>query len=233
MVGFSNGGWNLAPLAFDDALRPCSATWIAAGFQGGAVPKWAKEGLGAIALAGSQDGNLDAAQATVPALRDKVRSVEVRVQEGLGHAFPRELAPYLQWWMGVMEGRFTPGDEKSFEWTEDLDAAIASLAGAKKGGVMAYLFAAADAGKPAAKAFQQVAFFDPEVRFLGAQVKAVKIDAAAHPEAMARLGVKDTPAVVVLDRQGKVEKVLQGEVKARALAKALRGIAPERTMPKD
>ena len=30
VVGFSNGGWNLTPLAFDDDLHPCSATWIAA-----------------------------------------------------------------------------------------------------------------------------------------------------------------------------------------------------------
>lgn len=39
VVGFSNGGWNLHPLAFDDDLHPCSATWMAAGFRGGSVPK--------------------------------------------------------------------------------------------------------------------------------------------------------------------------------------------------
>ncbi|MCA9317422.1 MAG: hypothetical protein KDB73_18190, partial [Planctomycetes bacterium] len=45
VVGFSNGGWNLDPLAFDDALHPCSATWIAAGCRTGSAPKWAKKGL--------------------------------------------------------------------------------------------------------------------------------------------------------------------------------------------
>jgi poly(3-hydroxybutyrate) depolymerase len=66
VVGFSNGGWNLAPVAFDDAVRARSASWIAAGYRGASVPKWAKETLGAIALAGSEDGNNRAARQTVP-----------------------------------------------------------------------------------------------------------------------------------------------------------------------
>ena len=33
VMGFSNGGGALGPLAFDDALRPCSATWVGSGFR--------------------------------------------------------------------------------------------------------------------------------------------------------------------------------------------------------
>ena len=80
VVGFSNGGWNLDPLAFDDALHPCSATWIAAGCRTGSAPKWAKKGLGVLALAGTEDGNAKSAAETVKILDGKVRCVEARFQ---------------------------------------------------------------------------------------------------------------------------------------------------------
>lgn len=79
-IGFSNGGWNLAPVAFSDELKRCSATWIASGYNGGKVPRWARKGMGVLALAGEQDANAAAARGTVPALEDKVRSVEARFQ---------------------------------------------------------------------------------------------------------------------------------------------------------
>jgi dienelactone hydrolase len=233
VVGFSNGGWNLAPIAFDDALHPCSATWVAAGFKGGSVPKWAATGMGAMALAGSEDGNVDAARGTVTALEGKVRSVEVRVQPALGHAWPDQLMPYLKWWMGVQEGRFVPGDDLSFDWTTDLDAAIASLAGKKKGGVFVYAYDAADAAKPEAKAIQHEVFFDPEVRRLGAQLVCVRLDRATSADRLAALGISETPALAVLDLKGAPKKVLVGKVKASALAKALKAVAPEKTAPKD
>ena len=53
VVGFSNGGWSLAPIAFSSELQPCSATWIASGARVAKVPKWALEGLGVLALAGT------------------------------------------------------------------------------------------------------------------------------------------------------------------------------------
>jgi predicted esterase len=232
VVGFSNGGWNLPPLAFDETLKPCSATWVAAGFRGGAVPKGSKTSLAAIALAGSADPNLGAARETVTALQGKVRSVEVRVQDGLGHEWPDKLMPYLQWWMGVQEGRFAPGDDLSFAWTEDLKAAVASLAGKKRGGVLVYVFDPADAPKPESKALQHEAFFDPEVRRFGSQLAAVKLALPGHAEEAAALGVKTTPAVVVLDEAGKPKKVLEGKIKAAALAKALRSVAPDKSEPK-
>ena len=231
VVGFSNGGWNLHPLAFDDELHPCSATWMAAGFRGGSVPKWAATSLGAIALAGSEDANASAARQTVPALRDKVRSVEVRIQPGLGHEFTRELMPYLRWWMGVQEGRFTPGEDLSFEWTEDLEAAVASLEGAKKGGVLVYVFSEQDQEKPEARLLQGEVFFDPEVRFLGGQLRCVKLRREKHEAQLAAWKVKTSPALVVLDRKGKVKKVFEGKVKASKVARTLRGVAPVKQRP--
>lgn len=233
VVGYSNGGWNLTPLAFDDDLRPCSATWIAAGFRGGSVPRWAKSHLGAIALAGGEDPNLRAAKATVPALRDDVRSVEVQVQPDLGHAFPRDLMPYLQWWMGVQEGRFTPGRDLSFDWTEDLDGAIASQEGKRRGGVMVWVYGQDDAEKPEARELQHEVFFDPEVRFLGRQIPCVRLEAAAHADLLERLEVEAVPALVVLDRKGEVKKVYEERFKTSRIARTLRRVAPERRMPRD
>jgi predicted esterase len=229
VVGFSNGGWNLGPLAFDDDLHPCSATWVAAGCTGGRVPKWAVKELGVLALAGTEDGNAGAARATVDVLKDKVRSVEVRFQKGLGHEWPGELMPYLKWWMGAMEGRFVPGEDMNFAWGESVEQALAALAGAKKGGVLLYAFDAGDADDPIARALQNEVLMDPDVRFFGEQLQAVKLDLSQHREALEALGVKTTPAVVVLAKDGKPKKVLEGKsLKASKVASALKSVAPEK-----
>jgi len=230
-IGFSNGGWNLAPLAFDDTLRPCSATWVAAGYRGGKIGKWAKKGMGVLALAGEQDGNAASARATVPALQGKVRSVEARFQLGLGHKWPRELMPYLQWWMGVQEGRFTPGDDRNFPWTDDIEAAVATQKDKKRGGVLLYVFDPKDADKPDAKRLQNEVFMDPLVRNYGAQLATVKWRREDFAEGE-DYGIKMTPAVVILKKDGTVKKLLQGKIKASTLAKALRSVAPDKSRPK-
>jgi len=227
-VGFSNGGWNLGPIAFDDDLKPLSATWVAAGFRGGKVPRWARK-MGVLALAGAEDPNAGAARETVTQLRDKVRAVEVRLQDGLGHKWPDTFTPYLLWWMGVQEGRFTPGDDRNFDWGDDAAAALEALKGQKKGGVLVYLWSEDDAEKPEAKELQRDVFADPFVRHYGAQLQPVKLPFAADNP----YGVKATPAVVVLDKDGKVKKVLTGKVKAKSLASALRSVAPDRKRPPD
>jgi predicted esterase len=229
-VGFSNGGWNVDAIAFDEDLKPASATWIAAGFRGGAVGKWAKKGLGALALAGADDKNADAAVKTVDLLRDKVRSVEVRLQKGLGHEWPREHDAYLLWWMGAMEGRFEPGKDLNFAWADDLDAALAELKPRKKGGVLVYAWSPDDTAKPEAKALQNEVLMDPLVRHYGSQLAAVKLE-AGDPVAV-KLGVTATPAIAVLDREGNVRKLLQGKIAAKALAAALKSVAPDAKPPK-
>jgi dienelactone hydrolase len=230
-VGFSNGGWNLAPIAFDDDLKPASATWIAAGFNGGAVGKWARKGLGALALAGAQDPNAPAAVKTVDLLRDKVRSVEVRLQKGLDHKWPKEHDAYLLWWMGAMEGRFVPGKDLNFAWGDDLDAALAGLKPGKKGGVILYVWGPDDAAKPEAKELQNEVLMDPLVRHYGNQLAAVKLEMG--DDVATKLGVTVSPSVAVLDRAGAVKKLLAGKVTAKALAAALRSVAPDSRPPKD
>lgn len=234
VIGFSNGGWNLAPLAFDDDLHPCSATWVAAGCTGGRVPKWAAKELGVLALAGTQDGNAGAARGTVKVLRGKVRCVEVRFQEGLGHEWPRELMPYLKWWMGAMEGRFVPGEDRNFEWWRSLEKPLELLAKEKKGGLFVYAFSADDQEDPLAKRLQNEVLMDPAVRWYGEQLEAVKLDFAQHRELLEGFGVKQTPAIVVLKKDGKVKKIVDGKsLKASKVASALKSIAPDKKKPKD
>jgi poly(3-hydroxybutyrate) depolymerase len=232
VVGFSNGGWNLPPLAFDEKLRPISATWVAAGCKGGSVPDSQKSRMGVLAMAGAQDANLASARDTVKILAGKVRSVEVRVQPNLGHEWPDALMPYFQWWMGVQEGRFVPGEDRNFAWTADLAAAKAAVAGKKKGGVLLYVFDPTDE-KPEAKALQNEVFFDPEVRRLGAQLQVVKrARADVGAEEAALIGFTVTPFVAVFDTKGVLKQAIEGKVKASALAKALRSVAPEPREPK-
>jgi predicted esterase len=229
VVGFSAGGWALDALAFDDELHPCSATWVAAGCRTGSVPKWGLKGLGVLALAGTEDPNAAAARGTVTILQGKVRSVEARFEPKLGHEWPRMLMPYLQWWHGAMEGRFTPGVDRNFAWTSGLEKAIAALAGQKKGGIFVYAFSKDDADDPIAKQLQGEVFMDPAVRWYGEQLEAVKLDIGEHAEALAALGVKETPSVVVLKKDGTPKKVLGPKLlKARKLASALKSVAPDK-----
>ncbi|MBI4879956.1 MAG: hypothetical protein HY812_09915 [Planctomycetes bacterium] len=229
-LGFSNGGWNLAPLVFDEDFEFASACWMAAGFQGGSVPKRAKKALGAIALAGGDDPNRGAAEGTVGLLEGKVRSVECRIQPGLGHEFPDKLMPYYFYWLEVMDGRFTPGRDASFEWANDLDAARTRMTEEQLGGFV-YFFAAADQENADARALQHEVFFDPLVRAFGEQLVAVMLERAEHEELFQEFRLKATPAVVVLKKDGKTAASFSGKIKAGALAKALRDQAKNKKAP--
>ncbi|MEN8148369.1 MAG: hypothetical protein ABFS86_01015 [Planctomycetota bacterium] len=232
-LGFSNGGWNLGPLVFDERFRFASGCWMAAGFQGGKVPPRAKKEFGAIALVGAQDGNRGAAVKTVDLLKDKVKSVECRIQPNLGHKFTRELMPYYWWWLDVMDGRFTPGLDKSIPWKESLDGVAAESEEKKTGAFLWFFSKEADAESDEAKRVQNEVFFDRLVRVFGARVVPVKLEREKNGELFAKYRLKSTPAIVVLDKKGKKKKVLEGKkIKAGALAKALRSVAKDQSVPK-
>lgn len=230
-VGFSNGGWNLAPVAFDEELRFQSATWVAAGFNGGKPPRHAKKEMMVLAMAGGNDANRDAAEKTPELLDGKVKSAEVRIQPGIGHEWPSLLVPYFTWWLGVAEGRYVPGECAAFEWRSGIDDALAHAASAKTG-AFAWWHSAADAGNDRAKSLQNDVFRDPLVQRFGAQLAAAKADRDAAPEPFAAAGLKATPAIVVWDAAGKVKAVLQERIDAKALAAALRSVAPDKSLPK-
>lgn len=230
-IGFSNGGWNLAPVVFDEELGFASACWVAAGFKGGAVPKAARKTMGVLALAGQQDGNRDAAEKTPDLLKDKVRSAECLLQPNLDHKWPEKLQPYLQWWLLVMEGRFKPGECAAFDWAADPAAAQAEMTRRKTGG-FTYFFGKDQEGDAAAKSFQNETLRDPLVQRFGRQLAAYKAERTPEAEAAAAVALKSTPAVVVRKPDGTVSKVLEGKITAAALGHALRAVAPDKEMPK-
>jgi predicted esterase len=230
-LGFSNGGWNLGPLVFDEEFEFASACWMAAGFQGGKVPQRAKREMGAIALVGAEDGNRGAAEKTVDLLADKVRSVECRVQPNLGHKFTRELMPYYWWWLNVMDGRFTPGLDMSLPWKESFDGVEAEME-AQKTGSLLWFYSEKDTENEEARRVQEEVFFHPMVRWFGARVIPVKLAREKNEELFSSYKLKETPAIVVLDKKGKKKKVLTGKkIKESTLAKALRSVAKDPSMP--
>jgi len=231
-MGFSNGGWNLAPIVFDEKLEFASACWMAAGFNGGKVPPRAKKEMGAIALVGAQDGNRGAAERTVDLLGDKVRTVECRIQPNLGHKFTRELMPYYFWWLKTMDGRFLPGDDMSFEWKDSVDG-VAEESAAKKTGSFLYFYSKDDADNVQTKRVQREVFFNPLVRIFGGRVIPVKLTREKNEELFASYRLKSTPAIVVIDKKGKKKKVFEGKkIKVGGLAKSLRSVAKDQSMPK-
>ncbi|MHC4924643.1 MAG: hypothetical protein ACYTG4_11295 [Planctomycetota bacterium] len=230
-AGFSNGGWNLGPVALDPALRFRSACWIAAGFRGGKVPPHGKKEMGVLALAGMQDGNRNAAEQTPKLLRKKVRSAMVRLQPDLGHEWPEALMPFYGWWLEVQEGRYEPGRTFAFDWMTDEETALAVLGENRKGGV-AYWFDETDKDDAVAKRVQNDVLMDPLVQHFGGQLVAWRMDRAKHAARFAELKLKETPAVVVFKPNGKVAKTLQGKkVSPGSLAKVLRSVAPDKKMP--
>lgn len=231
VVGFSNGGFSLGPLAFDDDLKPRTATWVASGYRGATPPKWAAS-MGVLALAGTLDANAASARETVKHLRKNVEVIEARFQPGLGHKWPTELMPYFRWWTGAREGRCTPGVDMNFAWGTDQAAALQAVGRQKKGGVFVYAYKSDATDQTATDLLQNEVFMDPLVRHYGAQLHPTKLDAVAHGETLAALGVTSYPAVVVLKKDGKVRKILQGKtLKERKILAALRSGAPNKKKP--
>ncbi len=232
LVGYSDGGTHLDRVAFDDAVKPCSATWVAATYTGNRVPRWAREELGALALLGADDEQLRQLEAGMERLEGKVRSVECRVAENVGHRFPYDERPYLLWWMGIQEKRITKGHDLSLPWTEDLDTALASQAGEKKGGVFLWVYGDGDAESEDALAVQRDVFLDGRVRFLASQLACVRLDASQQAGRLASFDVTSAPALVVLDTKGRVVKSFTSGFSPRKVAAALKKVAPRRKPPR-
>jgi predicted esterase len=230
-MGFSNGGWNLGPLVFDEEFPFVSACWMAAGFRGGSVPKRARREMGAIALIGENDGNLNAAQGTVDALEDKVRHVECRVEPGIGHEFTKKLMPYYLFFVKAMEGRYAPGVDMSFPWTTDLAAAKARMATEERGGFI-WFHSKSDAESEEGRVFQQEILFDAFVRRFGSQLATVAVNVDEDRELFEELRLKKTPAVAVLKPDFRKYKTFEGKFSPTKLAAALRGQAKDKSLPK-
>ncbi len=232
-TGFSNGGFSLPFLVFDPDLPFATACFMGSGFTGGRVPKRARKEMAVLALAGEKDPFLDAARRTPERLRGKVRYAEFRAQPDLAHRIPGELLEYYQYFLEVMEGRFEPGVDHSFDWVEILELGLEDLA-EKKTGALVYFFSEKDGKSKEAKHLQHVVFFDPLVRFYGGQLVPMLLDVECEAEGrlFAKLGFTKTPAVAVLRPDLTPVAVFEGKVPAPALVKALRSLARTKRPPR-
>jgi hypothetical protein len=223
---------SLSSIVFDKKYHFITASWGMGGCSGGKVPKWARKEMGVFVMVGSEDWAYGAAVGSVKMLQKKVRSVECHVQKGIGHEYPIKVEPLYRRWLTVMNGRFVPGDCGFLDWTEDVEAAKKDMA-AKKTGALLYVYSADDADDAEARRVQNEVLLDPMVRHFGERVVALKLERKRHPDLIAALKLKGTPAVVALKPDFSVAKAFEGKkVKASALAKALRGVAKDRSMPK-
>ena len=126
------------------------------------------------------------------ALEKKVKFVDCRIQPNLGHAFPRDLVPYWTWVMEVMEGRFTAGDQRSFEWAADLPTARREMESKKVGG-FAYIWSSDADEKETAltRLYQNEALFGRVAGFFGRQLVAVKLEKKDAADLIAALAACD------------------------------------------
>jgi len=187
--------------------------------------------MGCIALVGENDGNRGAAEKTVDLLEDEVRTVECRIEPGIGHEFCRKLMPYYYYWLKVMDGRFEPGVDMSFDWKTNPDRATPAAADAETG-AMLYFYSEDDTANVETKRVQNEVFFDRYVRHFGERVVPVKLERKAHAELFDSFRLDETPAIAILDRKGRKVKTLEGKkITANSLAKYLRKVAKDKSMP--
>jgi len=159
--------------------------------------------------------------AMASALRGKVRNLEIRSDlGGPGSA-------YYQYWLDVMDGRFVPGVDLSFDWASPEDeAALGKVrSGLGTRSAFLYFFSADDAGNDDAKALQNEIFFDDKVRASGRELQAIKLDVAAHQSLFESLGCEQTPAVVVVGADFSPVAVFDEKLRAGSIAKAFAAAA--------
>ncbi len=229
-AGFSNGGMHLPFLVFTKDRPYRTACFMGSGFGGGKVPRAAKEKMSVLALAGAQDQALFVAKRTPKLLKGKVLRADVRIQPDLGHEIPDELMPFYFHWLSVAEGKFVPGEDASFDWTDDREIAEEMLAEEPRPSFI-YFFDDRDQENPAARRLQNEILLDPLVHHFGSQLYPVMLDVELEPEHFKSFGLKKTPAIVVLNAKRKVVAKFEGEIDQKKLVKALRSVAKNKAGP--
>jgi hypothetical protein len=204
-----------------------------------APPADARKRLGVLLMGEGHDPASGDPVKAAATLSEKVRTIEYRRD-----ADP--FKPYFRYWLGVMDGRFKPGYDLSFDWIADADPAAGKsdakgppppapkpaldVAKSKNAAGFVYFYAAEDAAKPEAKALQNDVFFDADVRAAAKGLVAVKLDRAKYQDAFAAFALKATPAVVVVDAAFNAVERFEGAATAKALAKSFaKAAAPAKT----
>jgi hypothetical protein len=190
--------------------------------------------LAVLSMGKADDPNRGDAAGILKALGGKVRTLEYRADTGPFH-------PYYRYWLWVAEGRFKPGYDLSFEWIDEVvpnpgDPGSGSLpkpgtksaldvarsqAQSKGESAFVYFYSDEDMGKPEAKTLQNDVFFDPAVRAAAKSLVMVKLEREKHQETFAALGLKTTPAIVIVDAGFDPIEKFDGVIATRTLAKSM------------
>ncbi len=178
-------------------------------FRGGSPTAQAKKRTGVLVMGDAE--NIDE-ERVVATLRKKVRTIEYRKEGSLSSL-------YTQYWLGVMDGRFKPGHDLSFEWVLDEKSARERMTKSGRGGFI-YFYAEADKNAHV----QNVVLMDEKLRAVGSKLTAVKLDRNKHEELFKTLGLKTTPAVAVVDQSFALKKAFETKIKATAIVKALKKV---------
>lgn len=220
VLGYKDWAGFLPLVAFAKKARFRGVCFVESVYRGGSVPSRARKDMGVLVIGKGPMETVPADQRIVPYLSKKFRVAEYRHDEPVP-------SPYMRYWFGVMEGRFTPGHDLSLNWLDagtDVEGFLAArVAGARP--CLLYFFAPGDEAKPEAKDVQNEVFFDPKVREGATGVATYKLNRKTYDSVFKSLGLTETPAVVVLDKSGSAVARLEGGIRARKLARALRKVA--------
>jgi len=245
VAGISGGGDGVARIAFDEALGFRTATWICDTWSGGSLPKEAKGRLAGLFLWGAREGptRVDRYRQSASLLAPKVKECVARGEDpepGLGRGrgedpeIPAALFPFWAYFLGTMEGKFSPDRDLAFDWEETLEGARAAMAERKAGG-FAYVHSAKPEGAEAdrVRTLQTGVFFDRAVRHFADQLVAVRMEKGAAKALLEEAKVDATPAIIVFKKGGKeVLKSISGDISAKALVPLLRAVAADQDLPR-
>ena len=214
-VGIGDAQGVFWKLALEKKNPFVSATFVESDVLGRPTAKHLARQMGVLCLTwpGEESWGLRGAENS---LAGKVRTVELRFDRlGLKSAY------YLHW-LRVMEGHFTPGHDLSFDYRQD-QAVVPSIDEMKidRRGYFVYFWSQADKDDKHAKRLQNEVLMDHRVRRPGHELRAFRFEREAHAKLFARFGLSKTPAIVVVEPDGKTTR-FQGRIKVKALAKALR-----------
>lgn len=248
VVTFSDSFGFASFVAFDKAARTVGFCMVDGTYRAKSPPASAKKQTAFLFLDTGQEDALGERQTAVERVADKYRTAEYR------RTGPQD--PYFRYWVHVADGRFVPGWDLSLRWIQDAappagatkpgdaaqpadppraadpKAADGALARAKAEcagqghGAVVYFWSATDRDKPGAKAFQNGTLFQPEVRLACGPATCVKLERERYEEAFASFGLKDTPAVVVVDAAFTAKKTFEGTIDAKQLILAAEAVAP-------
>jgi pimeloyl-ACP methyl ester carboxylesterase len=185
----------------------------------GGKPERGGDSLRLLVMKGAED-RPEACREAVRGLREHLEVAELRVVAGAGRELVGAARDYVLYFLDAASGRCEAGRDRSLAWRPPARG-LPERKAAKAPGLV-YLFDAAPAHAKRTALMQNEVLFDHEVREAAASAVAIIAPRKDAEKVVPGARLARGPALVVLDRRGKVAGVLQRKVGAKALAALLR-----------